>query len=58
MARLSERLWTSIWNTTKSDALLEKAAKIVNEVAKGDFHRDQVRTEPFTKLVKAACVKG
>jgi len=58
MARLSERLWTSIWDTLRSDALLQRAAKIVYDVAKGDFHRDQVRTEPFTKSVKAACVGG
>lgn len=58
MARLSERLWTSIWDASTSDALLQRAARVVYDVAKGDFHRDQVRTEPFTKLVKAACVGG
>ena len=55
MARLSERLWATIWNVPKSDALLLKAANLVHEVAQGDFHRDQIRTEPFTKLVRAAC---
>lgn len=56
MARLSEKLWATVWDAPKYDALLQKAAAIVHEVAKGDFHRDQIRTEPFTKLVKAACV--
>ncbi len=58
MARLSESLWKSIWDTTKSDQLLQHAAKIVYGAANGDFHRDKVRTEPFTKLVKAACLTG
>jgi hypothetical protein len=55
MARLSERLWMSIWDAASSDQLLQKAAGIVHDVAKGNFHRDQIRTEPFTKAVKAAC---
>ena len=58
MARLSERLWAKMWDTSKSDALLQRAAKVVHDVAEGDFHRDHVRTEPFTTLVKAACLRA
>jgi hypothetical protein len=57
MARLSERLTGAIWDPAKSDTTLRLAAEIVHEVAEGNFHRDQIRTQPFTEKVKAACVQ-
>jgi len=54
MGRLGERLATEIWDATKGDALLANAAGVVEAVAKGNFQRDHVRTQPFTEAVKAA----
>jgi hypothetical protein len=52
LARLSESLWKRIWDSGDSDGLLQTAAEVVNDVASGDFHRDKIRTEPFTKAVR------
>jgi hypothetical protein len=55
MGRLAEQMTQAIWDTQKSDALLKQGAELVYEVAKGNFHRDQIRTQPFTEKVKVAC---
>lgn len=56
MARLGSRLIDEIWKPNSSDELLSKAAEIVDDVAAGNFHRDHIRTQPFTELVKKACI--
>lgn len=57
MARLSERLTAAIWDPVNSDSTLRRASEIVHAVAEGNFHRDQIRTQPFTEKVKAACAQ-
>jgi hypothetical protein len=39
----------------KADALFTRAADAVSKVAKGNFHRDNIRTQPFTEQVIAQC---
>ncbi|PSH03159.1 MAG: hypothetical protein CXZ00_13785 [Acidobacteria bacterium] len=39
----------------KADELIAQAAKIVDQAAAGDFHRDNIRTEPFTQKVVTYC---
>lgn len=56
MARLGERLIAEIWKPDVSDATLARAAEIVDAIAGGNFHRDHIRTQPFTEAVKAACM--
>ncbi len=55
MGRLGSRLTDEIWKPGTSDELLSKAAQIVDATAGGNFHRDHIRTQPFTELVKKAC---
>ncbi|MBE0672578.1 MAG: AIPR family protein, partial [Anaerolineales bacterium] len=40
-----------LWDSSKCDELLGHAATIVEKAASGNFHRDNIRTEPFTKEV-------
>jgi hypothetical protein len=39
-----------------ADDLLGRAARVVNEVAAGNYDRDTIRTEPFTQKVVAAAM--
>ncbi len=40
----------------KADALFARAAAAVESVAKGNFHRDNVRTQPFTEQLITHCI--
>jgi hypothetical protein len=40
-----------LWNPEQSEALITDAAEVIRIVAKDDFNRDNIRTEPFTKKV-------
>jgi AIPR protein len=44
-----------LWDATKTDDLIARAARIVEEVAEGNFNRDNIRTLPFTEKVIARC---
>jgi hypothetical protein len=41
-----------LWDTPKSDALMCKAAAIVEEVVGGVWHRDNIRTTTITEAIK------
>jgi hypothetical protein len=55
MERFSNQITDILWDEDQADDLLLNAAKLVDEVASGDFERDKVRTEPFTKKVIQKC---
>jgi hypothetical protein len=44
-----------LWNASKVDELIGRAAKVVEEVAEGNLNRDNIRTLPFTEKVIARC---
>ncbi len=48
-------LMTSFWDVNPLDDLLTRAASAVDQVAAGNFHRDNIRTEPFTQQIIAYC---
>jgi hypothetical protein len=48
-------LTESLCDTTRADDLILRAARAIDDVAAGNFHRDNIRTEPFTKRVIAYC---
>jgi len=58
MSRLGDSLIAAIWDPDKSDAVLAKAASIVDGIAGGNFHRDHIRTQGFTESVKTACARA
>jgi hypothetical protein len=49
---------TTLWDSTTSDELITRAAKVVDSAASGNFNRDNIRTEPTTKSVIALCQKS
>lgn len=46
-----------LWDSDKADDLCARAATLVEKVAAGNFHRDNIRTQPFTEKVIARCKK-
>jgi hypothetical protein len=48
----------TLWDSNKADELFARAAVAVETVAGGNFHRDNIRTLPFTQAVIAHCAKA
>ena len=44
-----------LWDVTKSDDLIYRAAELVNEAVSGNLDNDYIRTEPTTAKVIAKC---
>jgi len=44
-----------LWDSSRCDDLLSRAAQIIDQAAAGDFDRDNIRTEPFTQKVLSLC---
>ena len=55
MARYCAPLISTIWDAARAEELIRKAAGIVDATAGGDFHRDHIRTQPFTEEVRKRC---
>lgn len=55
MARFASELVESFWDPTASEVLFRRAVEIIDEVAAGNLHRDNIRTQPFTEAVIAKC---
>jgi hypothetical protein len=57
MERYCAGIMETLWDANQSDELLSRAALIVDRAAAGDFDRDKIRTEPFTKRVTEECAQ-
>ena len=57
MEKYCQKIMDALWDSTKADFLLLESARIVDEAAAGNFHRDNIRTEPFTQRVIAGAQK-
>ncbi|HKV93323.1 MAG TPA: AIPR family protein [Candidatus Angelobacter sp.] len=55
MERYCAPLMGWLWDTETADALINAASSAVDKAAAGDFDRDKIRTEPFTKRVIDEC---
>ncbi len=55
MARFCEKVLDVLWNPTDAAALVRGAVDVVDAVAAGNLHRDNIRTEPFTNQVAQRC---
>jgi hypothetical protein len=55
MEKYTRILMETLWDATKADELIGRAAKIVDQAAAGNFNRDNIRTEPFTQSVVTYC---
>lgn len=57
MERYCKTVMDTLWDASGAEILFLMAAHIVEEVAEGNFHRDNIRTQPFTEKVIARCEK-
>jgi len=55
MEAYCKKIMDILWDANAADELLIKAVAVVDTVAKDNFDRDNIRTEPFTKSVIAQC---
>jgi AIPR protein len=55
MERYCRAITDTLWDAAKADDLFTRAAKAVETVASGNFHRDNIRTQPFTEQVMQHC---
>jgi hypothetical protein len=55
MERYCRGILDQLWDEESSEKLFQKAASIIEEVSDGNFHRDNIRTLPFTEKVIARC---
>ena len=55
MVRFCEELLEVLWNPAGAAALVRSAVDVVDAVAAGNLHRDNIRTEPFTNEVAQRC---
>jgi hypothetical protein len=53
MEKYCEPILERLWDIDKAEELFAAAKEIIEDVAKGNFDRDVIRTEPFTKEVKS-----
>jgi hypothetical protein len=54
MEKYCEPILEQLWDLEKSDRLLLKAIEVIAEVSGGQFERDLLHSEPFTKNVRTA----
>ncbi|HEY1248282.1 MAG TPA: AIPR family protein, partial [Nitrososphaera sp.] len=52
MQRYCDSMLTILWDTTKSEHIFERTAQVVDTVTNGNYHRDYIRTQPFTESLK------
>jgi hypothetical protein len=57
MRKYAERLMDKFWDATEADRVFQRAARIVDKVAEGNFHRDRIRTQPFTDKLTKECLE-
>lgn len=51
----ADRLVEVFWDSVKAEAVFLEAARVVDDVAEGNFHRDHIRTQPFTQELLVRC---
>jgi hypothetical protein len=54
-ARRADEYAALLWDQTQADALMTRAIQKVDEIAQGNLHRDNIRTQPFTEGLIRAC---
>jgi hypothetical protein len=55
MEEYCKPILTALWDSTKCDELIVRAAGIVDSAVGSNFNRDNIRTEPTTKNVIGQC---
>lgn len=55
MERYCKPLLQLLWDSVQAEKVFRKAATAVDAVAKGNFHRDHIRTREFTEYLEKHC---
>ena len=55
MARFADELTEKFWDQDVAERLFADAVEVVDEMASGNLHRDNIRTQPFTEAVTRRC---
>lgn len=55
MDRYCNAIMQLLWDNASSEDLFKRAADAVAEVAAGNYHRDNIRTQPFTDQIMRKC---
>ena len=58
MQRYCDAMQEDFWDTNQAEEVFRRAARVVDSVAQGNYHRDHVRTQTFTERVRDACSRG
>lgn len=56
--RYCSQVTNILWDSAQAEALYREAAELVDRVAQGNFHRDHIRTQPFTEQLRAECLRA
>jgi hypothetical protein len=55
MERYCKVITDKLWDTGEADRLFARAAEIIDQVAQGNFDRDNIRTQQFTEELIRQC---
>src|SRR5438067_319118 len=55
MERYCKVITDQLWDYNRADELFAIAVGLIDEVAEGNFDRDNIRTEDFTRQIIAGC---
>jgi hypothetical protein len=54
-ARRADEYAAVLWDPAQADALMARGVQKVDEIAQGNLHRDNIRTQPFTEGLIRVC---
>ena len=54
-ARRADEYAAVLWEPAQADTLIARAVAKVDEIAQGNLHRDNIRTQPFTEALVRVC---
>ncbi len=57
MKSLCETMCERLWDNTKATELIMRAVSVIEDVAAGNYQRDNIRTQPFTEKVIERCTQ-
>ncbi len=57
MEKFCQPLLEGVWDASVAEKDFIAAAAAVDAVAKGNFHRDHIRTTQFTEALRNHCLK-
>ncbi|HEX8213708.1 MAG TPA: AIPR family protein [Longimicrobium sp.] len=57
IVKYADRLSIKLWDTQEAEQWFKEAVAVVDSTAQGNFHRDHIRTQPFTEKLRKECAR-